>query len=1633
MGKKQGQRFLGFFLVLAMVLSTLAGNWTVKANAAPGPGYASDNGASAWVGAHPRVFFQAKDIPAIYAKRTQTQQPIPDNTVDKQGATDGFSLVWQAIVDQSNGSTGSIGTGYNANLLNVIQAGALLYAMDKTTYLAKGQNAASLAAQYAATYKPASGDDRNMDNAMLILGEAYDWCYDLFTPAQLAAIRKAVWTIADTSESGSPTTTDGDGNTNHTGPKMGTLVGHGAEEGELYCQLAAGIAMYDEDPTFLDALKKRIDTVFVPERDILYISSDNAQGDSYGPGRYSNDLFCAALYEGLGLGNPFDSSQADFLKKNLIYLRRPDGQVMRSGDSYWSSDYARGWYWNYDQMMTWLAASLWQDPTLWYEANRDFTNPVRDPVMQLMLRNPQVEPITSYSDLPNTVYWGGLLPAMMARTGGYTDTKVVNDTTANPNIAIAYMNMPQYYFGNHQHLDAGSFQLYYKGYLAIDAGMYEGTGAGYGTDYDMNYAKQSIAHNTIAVYDPNETFNYYGQSLANNGGQRTANNMQELNTLDDYLNNPATEISQVIGHDFGGGADPVNNPLYSYLAGDLTDAYSSKVSDYKRSFAFLNLGGDVPAALIVYDAVTSSDANFQKSWLLNTEEQPVVSAAGDQITVEKTPKPVTSTTNLNYNGKLVDDVLLPANPSTTVVKTTGGVGWDTGVNYGAIDDTTMSGGVSVAGGEFGNYRVQVSPSAAAKSDSFLNVLQVMDKGTSALASTPYQSGPLTGAVVSNWMVMFSKTGNKLSQNLTVQTQAGTANVLITGLQEGDWSVSDGAASTAYTVTADAGTIYFQAAPNTAYTITPGDSVTKLPVIDSVTYNNSLLIEGGVTGTMTLDGVNFTGAAFSLVPDAGAPIDMTAYILSRTDAQITATIPASLAAGSYKIQLTLDGNSVNYSEALLIGSSSGPAPVDDNIIANGSFETGSLSPWAKFRSPATNPIDYSDPQTVTLQSDDVKDGNVAVAITNRTHYRQGIQQDITTSLNAAGPGVYEFSGWIKLTGANVPKDWSGGLDAGAYITLNDYGDNFDDTGNAVGMIGFNADNGYDWDYNLPMGPLDGTGDTGWVYFDQKILLNWDGSLSNAAVTLSSDWGWGSTPPNIYADGLKLVKVKSGIDSVSVPGGLSEGNVSGNLVVTGSSIAQDATVTLKPYYVGTETTITDAAVSGDGTALTAALPAGLPKGVYQVILNSNGTQTAAPENFSVVVMGNPPVIDPSELFTNPSMEDGTANGWFDGSGIVSMSYANVHYDPANGYDGMFAVKVARSAGWQGPGQDVTAALQKYGAGTYQASAWAKLAAGQNTQDVAMTLMNTTAGGSNPVQYPGFGDATVTDSAWTQISGTLTLSPDGITQILPYVSQCLIKLESDNAFPFYADDFSFKRVPPSISGVSLSGTDLTVAGASFSPGINKVYLVPETGEPIDITSGITSNSVAQISLTVPGDIPAGTYQVRVDVADLSSNLGNPPLTFAEQLSGDASLSLLTVSAGTLTPDFDAEVTEYTVDVENGVDSVDIAAVASDPNAEVTGDIGTMALAVGANVFTVTVTAEDGTIQDYTVTVNRAAPPVDLSKYDLNGDGKVDASDLTFLMSYLNKKASSSAAAKKCDLDGDGIVTMNDYAILAGVIAGL
>jgi hypothetical protein len=88
---------------------------------------------------------------------------------------------------------------------------------------------------------------------------------------------------------------------------------------------------------------------------------------------------------------------------------------------------------------------------------------------------------------------------------------------------------------------------------------------------------------------------------------------------------------------------------------------------------------------------------------------------------------------------------------------------------------------------------------------------------------------------------------------------------------------------------------------------------------------------------------------------------------------------------------------------------------------------------------------------------------------------------------------------------------------------------------------------------------------------------------------------------------------------------------------------------------------------------------------------------------------------------------------------------------------------------------------------------------------------------------------------------------------------------------------------------------------------------------------------------------------------------------LSTDATLADLSLSAGTLTPAFAPAETSYSATVDYAVTSITVDALENQFNEKI-GGAGVKMLTVGANTFTVTVTAEDRTTQQtYTVVVTR------------------------------------------------------------------
>ncbi|MEA2064202.1 MAG: heparinase II/III family protein, partial [Gemmatimonadota bacterium] len=267
-------------------------------------------------------------------------------------------------------------------------------------------------------------------------------------------------------------------------------------------------------------------------------------------------------------------------------------------------------------------------------------------------------------------------------------------------------------FTSHQHLDVGNFLIYKYGELAGDGGHY----SSFGDEHDANYHLRTIAHNTVLVYDPEESWTniraWKGET-GNDGGQ-----MHEWphhnGSVEDadawYAGREVYDIADLLAYEDRGA--------YLYVAGDCSRAYSPKKLEYfTRQIIFIR-----PGMFIIFDRVKSTDPSFKKTWLLQAMKPPVGVAPNLEIT--------------NGRGKLFIQTVLPRNPRVELflgdnLYSYGGKNYPPGRNTGPAPEC----------------RVEVSPGVPSEVDYFLHVLTATE--VSVL------SAPKAEAVVTDTEVIVS--------------------------------------------------------------------------------------------------------------------------------------------------------------------------------------------------------------------------------------------------------------------------------------------------------------------------------------------------------------------------------------------------------------------------------------------------------------------------------------------------------------------------------------------------------------------------------------------------------------------------------------------------------------------------------------------------------------------------------------------------------------------------------------------------------------------------------------------------------------------------------------------------------------
>lgn len=710
---------------------------------------------------HPRVYFMKSRIPDIVSRfKAPVNHDAYKRYLDAQSDTARLEI---PISTKNN---------FSALVLNNIECRAFSYAVEGKADM--GKSAVKAMREYLE--RTVGGDYNVLGQIIFTAGTVYDWCYDLMSKEERDYFCVRTLKIAEGLEMGYPPV------------KQGSFSGHGVECSLFRDLLVFALAVYDERPDVWGNVAGRLFAEHFKAKDYLYKARMNMQGSHYTAYRSVWEYLCIEIFDAIG----YPRIMGDAAEHNLdwtIYARRGDGQLLRDGDSS-VNNHPLGAYDSACVQSFLFGGNYFKNPYLKWEGLRQFRdgklgepggNRSTNPVEFILFNDPEV-PTKPHSELPLSMYFPSPKGAMIARTGW--------DEGFDSPAVVCEMKINEYWTGNHQHLDAGAFQIYYKAPLAIDTGYYQSAvynsngginfaqgnngNTGYGSYHDYGYTKRTIAHNTFIVYDENEDFGSFSK-YSNDGGQRLPNQGKEAGSLDVFLNpENRYRIGKVLAHEFG---EDLYAPNYTYLKGDLSEAYNEKISDFERSFMFLNLKNKAhPAALIVFDRMVTSRPDFKKQWLCHGINPPTVEGSRSTFSV----------TEDEYNGKMVVDTLLPKSDDLLIEPVSDPANFSiNGVNYKAflIDGACNQGGAC---------RISVSPKSQRCEDYFLNVIQVMDADSKVEPLSPVltETDKVCAVTLADRAVVFVKAKERTRETLEFTLDSDRElEITVCGVAGGTWLVN----------------------------------------------------------------------------------------------------------------------------------------------------------------------------------------------------------------------------------------------------------------------------------------------------------------------------------------------------------------------------------------------------------------------------------------------------------------------------------------------------------------------------------------------------------------------------------------------------------------------------------------------------------------------------------------------------------------------------------------------------------------------------------------------------------------------------------------------------------------------------
>jgi len=248
---------------------------------------------------------------------------------------------------------------------------------------------------------------------------------------------------------------------------------------------------------------------------------------------------------------------------------------------------------------------------------------------------------------------------------------------------------------------------------------------------------------------------------------------------------------------------------------------------------------------------------------------------------------------------------------------------------------------------------------------------------------------------------------------------------------------------------------------------------------------------------------------------------------------------------------------------------------------------------------------------------------------------------------------------------------------------------------------------------------------------------------------------------------------------------------------------------------------------------------------------------------------------------------------------------------------------------------------------------------------------------------GDVPNSGQATIQLGGPGTIRTVSITVTAQNGNSKTYRIDVERAAPSSDNNLSALTVTPGTLAPTFTSGTLTYA-VDVATDVTGVTVAATKSDPDAVMSGsVTAGTGAATGqATIPLGGPGTTTQVAITMTAPNGNAKTYTIAVNRAApSSDANLSALTVSAGSLSPNFAAGTPTYTVTVPAGVDSLTVTATKSDLNAVMSSSGSVIApagvstgrvsrsLGLGTTtVFTITVIAQDGvTSRSYTINVFR------------------------------------------------------------------